>query len=232
MPHLVGRVVVGVHGTPGSLQALRFAVGHARALGATLVPVIAWQPPGGDSAGRRYPPFLTDEWADAAERRLLSAFDEGLGGLPEDLPTQPMIVRGPAGRVLVAVADREGDLLIVGCSRRNWLHRACYGCPPSYCLEHAACSVVVVPPSKLALDIKRTRHYSRRWGRLTSDDTPLLGGHHAGDTSARRAARQAGVGAGVVIVPNVFSLTALIGLVGGVRARACEIRRSAGRGDG
>lgn len=157
MSHLVGRVVVGVHGTPGSLQALRFAVGQARALGATLVPTVAWQPPGGDSAGRRYPSFLTDEWADAAERRLLNAFDEGLGGFAEDLPTQPMIVRGPAGRVLVAVADREGDLLIVGCSRRNRLHRAYYGCPPSYCLKHAVCPVIVVPPSKLALDMGRMR---------------------------------------------------------------------------
>ena len=167
MSHMVGRVVVGVHGTPGSLQALRFAVGHARAFGATLIPVIAWQPPGGDSAGRHYPPFLTDAWADAAEHRLLSAFDEGLGGPPEELPTQPTIVRGPAGRVLVAVADREGDLLVVGCSRRSWLHRAYYGSPPQYCLKHAGCSVIVVPPSRLAREVEPLPSSARMWRRLT-----------------------------------------------------------------
>jgi nucleotide-binding universal stress UspA family protein len=156
----IGRVVVGVHGTTGSLQALRFAVGQARAYGATLVPVIAWQPPGGDSAGRRYPPFLADEWADAAERRLLTAFEEGLGGPPEDLPTQPMIVRGPAGQVLVAVCDREGDLLVVGHSHRGHLHRAWYGSAPEYCLKHADCAVIVVPPSRLSRDIERVRHRS------------------------------------------------------------------------
>ena len=130
MSHLIGRVVVGVHGTPGSLQALRFAVGHARALGVTLMPVIAWEPPGGDSAGRRYPPFLMDAWADAAEKRLLTAFDEALGGPPQDLPTLPMVVRGRPGEVLAAMADRDSDLLVVGRARRGRLHRAYYGSPP------------------------------------------------------------------------------------------------------
>ena len=175
MSHMVGRVVVGVHGTPGSLQALRFAVGQARALSATLIPVIAWQPPGGDSAGRHYPPFLTDEWADAAEQRLLTAFDEGLGGPPEQLPTEPMIVRGPAGRVLVSVADRASDLLVVGCSHRSWLHRAYYGSPPRYCLTHAACTVTVVPPSTLTREVQRLRSSPRRWRPLTSADPAQTG---------------------------------------------------------
>ncbi len=159
MSHLVGRIVVGVHGTPGSLQALRFAVGHARAFGAALVPVIAWEPPGGDSAGRRYPPFLTDAWAEAAEQRLLTAFDEGLGGPPEDVPTQPMVVRGRAGRVLVAVGDRDDDLLVVGDSRRGRLHRAWYGSAPTYCVAHARCAVIVVPPSKLVRELDRRRYW-------------------------------------------------------------------------
>jgi nucleotide-binding universal stress UspA family protein len=165
--HLVGRVVVGVHGTPASLQALRFAVGHARALGAALVPVIAWQPPGGDSAGRRYPTYLADEWADAAEQRLMTAFDEGLGAAPENLPTLPQVVRGPAGRVLVAVADHDDDLLVVGRSRRGRLHRAWYGSPPQYCLTHAACTVILVPPSELARELTGVRSGLRRWRRVT-----------------------------------------------------------------
>jgi nucleotide-binding universal stress UspA family protein len=184
--HMVGRVVVGVHGTPGSLQALRFAVGHARALGATLIPVIAWQPPGGDSAGRRYPPFLTDEWADAAERRLLNAFDEGLGGPPEELPTQPMIVRGPAGRVLVSIADRDNDLLVVGHSHRSWLHRAYYGSAPRYCLTHATCTVIVVPPTELVRDVQRLRSRPRPWRRL-SGGASRSGGSHASDGAADHA---------------------------------------------
>ena len=184
MSHMVGRVVVGVHGTPGSLQALRFAVGHARAFGAILVPVIAWEPPGGDSAGRYYPPFLTDEWADAAERRLLNAFDEALGGPPEELPTQPMIVRGSVGRVLVAIADRESDLLVVGCTRRGWLHRACYGSPPRHCLKHAACTVIVVPPTRLAQEVERQRSGPRLWRRPAGGDASQISGRHAEGAAA------------------------------------------------
>ncbi|MYR02834.1 universal stress protein, partial [Streptomyces sp. SID6139] len=49
----VGRVVVGVSGSLGSVTALRRAGALARRLGAELWPVLAWEPPGGDPATRR-----------------------------------------------------------------------------------------------------------------------------------------------------------------------------------
>jgi nucleotide-binding universal stress UspA family protein len=157
----MGRVVVGVHGTPGSLQALRFAVAHARTFGAILVPVIAWEPPGGDSAYRVFPGYLTGEWADAAEQRLFTAFDEGLGGPPADVTTLPLVVRGKPGRVLVEVADRENDVLIVGRNRHRVLHRAWYGSTPSHCLAHARCAVMVVQPSALEVELRHRRSAMR-----------------------------------------------------------------------
>ena len=48
----VGRVLVGTSGSPGSLHALRCGEGLARALDAVLIPVIAWELPGGDRAHR------------------------------------------------------------------------------------------------------------------------------------------------------------------------------------
>jgi hypothetical protein len=51
----VGRVIVGASGSPGSLHALRYAEGLARAHGAALVPVLAWDTPGGDYAVRVAP---------------------------------------------------------------------------------------------------------------------------------------------------------------------------------
>jgi hypothetical protein len=51
----VCRVIVGASGSPGSLRALRYAQHLARDLDATLVPVLAWLPPGGDLADRRTP---------------------------------------------------------------------------------------------------------------------------------------------------------------------------------
>lgn len=167
MSQAVGRVVVGVHGTPGSLQALRFAVGHARTFGATLVPVIAWQPPGGDGPHSRIPPFLADEWAAQAERQLLAAFDEGLGGLPANLAVLPLVVRGPVGPVLVRVAERTSDILVLGQSRHGMLHRAFYGSPTRYCIQHANSSVILVPPTELTVEVRREsrrQRYSRSLG--------------------------------------------------------------------
>ena len=189
MSRQVARVIVGVHGTPGSLQALRFAVDHARAAQATLIPVIAWEPPGGDSAGRCYPPFLTDEWAQAAEQRLLTAFDEALGGPPENLPIEPRVVRGRPGRVLVATADQDGDLLVLGRSHRGRLHRAYYGSPPQHCLAHAPCAVLIVPPSELARDLARSRTWPIHRHRPTLDPADLPGEHRPHPAPVQRAPR-------------------------------------------
>ena len=155
MSHTAGRVIVGVSGSPGCLEALRFAVEHARRLGATLVPAIAWEPPGGDSVARPYPRDVTDAWADAAEARLLRSFDEGLGGPPTELPTEPHVVRGRPGPALVALADRPGDILVVGANRSNLLRRAWSGSVARHCLVHAACPVVAVRPAALIVDAGR-----------------------------------------------------------------------------
>lgn len=155
MSHLTRRVVVGVSGSPGSLQALRFAVEQARALEATLLPVIAWEPPGGDSALRPYPSRVTDAWADAAEARLLGAFDQSLGGPPTELPTEPHVVRGRPGHVLVAFADRPHDLLVVGKGRPGFTRRSRCGQVTKHCLTYAGCPVVTVPPTDLATDVGR-----------------------------------------------------------------------------
>ena len=156
----VKRVVVGVHGSPGSLRALRFALNRAYTLGAELVPVIAWEPPGGDSAFRRYPPMVTDEWAAQAEDRLMAILEDVLEGEAEhgvllDSPAQPHVVRGRAGHVLVSIAGQDTDLLVIGAGQRGPLRRAMYGSVPHFCLAHARCEVVVVPTGVPALRLGR-----------------------------------------------------------------------------
>lgn len=144
----VRRVVVGVHGSPGSLQALRYAVSEARERGVPLVPVIAWIPPGGDLAELRYPSlYLRRIWREAAQERLMAAFDDGLGGLPPDLHVEPLVVRGETGPVLAAVCAPE-DLLVIGPGRR--VLRKPTG---RYLLVHAPCPMVVVPPSELMKEL-------------------------------------------------------------------------------
>ena len=159
MSRTINRVVVGVDGTPGSLQALREAVQLCRDHFARLVPVLAWEPPGGEMQARYRPvPALAVEWQHAAERRLMTAFEEGLGGLPLDLYCEPLVVRGQTGRVLVGVADREGDLLVVGAGRRGPMKRLTSSHIAQYCVAHARCCVVTVPPPPLAGAPRRLSH--------------------------------------------------------------------------
>jgi nucleotide-binding universal stress UspA family protein len=152
----VRRIVVGVHGSLGSLQALRYAADESREREVPLVPVIAWVPPGGDFAERSHPsPHLRKIWREAAWQRLLAAFETGLGGTPADLRIEARVERGETGVVLVDVADQPGDLLVIGTGRRSLVGRALRKSAGRYCLAHATCPVLAVPPSALMDEMGR-----------------------------------------------------------------------------
>ena len=168
----VRRIVVGVHGSLGSLQALRYAADEARQRGVPLVAVTAWIPPGGDLAERRHSsPYLRQVWREAAWERLWSAFDAGLGGVPGDLQVEPQVARGDTGPVLVEVADQPDDLLIIGTGRRAGVGRVLHRSVSRYCLAHARCPVLAVPPSVL---MEEMSHGLRAWHRRHAliPDTP------------------------------------------------------------
>ena len=157
----VRRIIVGVHGSLGSLQALRYAADEARQRDVPLLAVNAWLPPGGEMAERRSPSaYLRKIWRDAASERLLAAFDAGLGGMPADLHVQPQISRGETGPVLVDTADQPDDLLIIGTGRRAGIGRVLHRSVSRYCLAHARCPVLAVPPSALMDEMS---HGLRSW---------------------------------------------------------------------
>jgi nucleotide-binding universal stress UspA family protein len=131
----VGRLIVGTSGSPGSLHALRYGERLARAHDAVLVPVIAWQPPGGDRSDQIQPSGeLRREWHTLACRRLRDALIAVWGEVPEDPLVQPHVERGPAGWVLVNLACRPGDVLVVGAGRRGALARMAFSRVGRYCL--------------------------------------------------------------------------------------------------
>jgi nucleotide-binding universal stress UspA family protein len=155
------RVVVGVHGSPSSLAALRVALQQARDRDAVLVPVLAWAPAGGEIAYRRAPfdPLL-QLWRQCAAQRLTTAFEEALGGYPDDVQVQPHVVRGGPGAVLVHFATDGANMLVVGSGHRRLLRYRWRGPTASYCVARAACPVVLVPPPELLHDSRRLT----RWG--------------------------------------------------------------------
>ena len=170
----VRRVFAGVNGSPGSLQALRYAAGLARVHGSELIPVLAWTPPGGDLADRGGPSvYLRQVWKDAAWQRLWHAIELAFGEVPADVPVEPMVVRGEPGSVLVAMANSDGDLLVVGAGRRGVIGRIAACRVSRYCLAHATCPVVAVPPSSLAQMGRGLRGWAMRHRSLSLDQVGL-----------------------------------------------------------
>ena len=154
----IGRLIVGTSGSPGSLQALRYAEGLAHIYGAALIPVLAWQPPGGDR-DELIPASaeLRRTCCELARQQLRDALLAVWGEIPGDPWVQPRIERGPAGKVLVSLARCPGDVLVIGAGRRARLTRVAYCGVSRYCLAHAQCPVLAVPPPALADELRHTR---------------------------------------------------------------------------
>ncbi|MFF3504688.1 universal stress protein [Streptomyces sp. NPDC003247] len=159
----VTRVVVGVSGSSGSLTALRRAAAEARHRRAELWPVLAWQPPGGHLAAHRLPEASVagEDHERLARRTLLSALRDVFGDSGADLPVRARVARDAPGRALVGIAGRADDLLVVGAGRRGPLGRALWPSVGRYCLAHAACPVLAVPPSPLQAALARARRRNR-----------------------------------------------------------------------
>jgi nucleotide-binding universal stress UspA family protein len=170
----VDRLIVGTSGSPGSLQALRYGEGLARAQGAVLIPVIAWEPPGGDRDERfQNSGYLRQACRDLACQRLRDALIAVWGEIPPGPRVQPQVARGPAGRVLVDLASCPGDVLIVGAGRRGTLARVAFSKVSRYCLAHAQCPILAIPPPALARELRHSRLAWLFWHRPLTPDQIL-----------------------------------------------------------
>ena len=160
----VRRVIAGVSGSAGGLPALRYAADLAYAHGGVLFPVHAWAPSALELAGHHHPAALLGEWEEAAWQRLWATLDTAFGGCQPGLRVRPTIALGNPGRILVHAADQAGDLLVVGAGRRGPARCRGHGTVSRYCLAHASCPVIAVPPPALPR-IKTLRPDSGRYVR-------------------------------------------------------------------
>jgi len=117
------------------------------------------------------------------------------GEVPGDPLVQPRIERGPAGWVLVNLASRPGDVLVVGAGRRGRLARLAFSRVSRYCLAHARCPVIAIPPPALARELGHGRLAWVFWHRpltpeqiLRDQGKPAACGHsgHHGRTDIRQ----------------------------------------------
>ncbi|QIB41971.1 universal stress protein [Streptomyces aureoverticillatus] len=165
------RVVVGVSGSLGSLTALHRGADESRRTDAVLVAVLAWVPPGGELAHRRaaFPP-PEDSLRRAAAERLLGAVDDAFGPDGPGVPWEGFVVRGTPGPALVDSADRAGDVLVIGAGRRGGVRHVLFPNVVRYCVAHACCPVLAVPPSPLQDELAAAHRRLGRWRALDTRD--------------------------------------------------------------
>jgi len=134
------RIVVGVDGSAGSKEALRFAARQARFIGAEVDAVIAWQYPAFYGWAPPYPDDF--DLPQLAEQALTEALDDVFG---PDRPAwlHARVVEGHAAQVLVEAAA-GADLLVVGSRGYGALADMLLGSVSTYCVHHAHCAVTVI----------------------------------------------------------------------------------------
>ena len=137
------RIVVGVDGSDGSKNALRWAARQAELTGATLEVVTGWESP----AFYGWAPAIPDDidFGNYAERALEQALDEVFGAdRPARLETR--VVSGHPALALVE-ASEGAELLVVGSRGYGGFADALLGSVSTYCVHHAHCPVTVIRPT-------------------------------------------------------------------------------------
>jgi nucleotide-binding universal stress UspA family protein len=144
-----GRIVVGVDGSPASLDALEWAVGQASLTGAVVEAVTAWHFP--TTAVGGYPIIADTNWHDNAQLIQDLAVKEALGEEATSLVRR--VAQGHPVRVLLDAAT-DADLLVVGSRGHGGFTGMLLGSVSEHVVAHAPCAVVVVKSPVTAGDAR------------------------------------------------------------------------------
>jgi nucleotide-binding universal stress UspA family protein len=136
-------VVVGVDGSPESIEALAWAARYATATGATITAVHAWHYPAAGPVPAGQPPQpITEQIRATMQETLDKALTEVFGSPTPDNTDTKVAYGHPA---MVLVNESQGaDLLVVGNRGHGGLAEAMLGSVGQYCVHHAPCPVVIM----------------------------------------------------------------------------------------
>jgi len=132
------RIVVGVDGSPASVDALRWAARQAELTGAAVEAVISWDYP--STTGMEFG-SLDIDWAGNARAALVDTLHVALGDNATSITGT--VTRGHPAEVLVAAAQ-GADLLVVGSRGHAALPGRLLGSVSEHVAARAPCPVVVV----------------------------------------------------------------------------------------
>jgi nucleotide-binding universal stress UspA family protein len=142
------RIVVGVDGSPASLDALEWGVRQGALTGAAVEAVTAWHYPmtyGG------YPVDAGTDWQANAQAIQDTAVKEALGDEATSLVRR--VAQGHPVSVLLDAAV-DADLLVVGSRGHGGFVGMLLGSVSEHAVAHARCAVVVIKPPATAVDAR------------------------------------------------------------------------------
>ena len=133
-----GYIVVGVDGSPSSLDALQWAVGQAALTGAGVRAVIAWE----------YPPLsgvnpITAhvDWPAKAKQTIDAAVDKAVD--IDNVTVSSVVIAGHPAQVLLEVSV-GAELLVIGNSGHGGFTESLPGSVREHVITNATCPVLVV----------------------------------------------------------------------------------------
>jgi nucleotide-binding universal stress UspA family protein len=138
-------IVVGVDGSKGSSEALRWAVAEARLRSVPVRAVHAWSYShplvpslvGYPYSAESFRNAIDDRWQ--AEQRLERATSE----LVKDHEIEGVVAEGSAAQALIDAVG-EADVLVVGSRGHGGFTNLLLGSVSQQCAQHAPCPVVIV----------------------------------------------------------------------------------------
>jgi len=136
-----GPVVVGVDGSPASIEALRWADRYARRRDVALRVVHAWQPAPPLAVGF-YTSLAFSALREVAQAVLDTSIETAFGG-DERGKIEPVLTTGGAGHGLIEAAA-NAQLLVVGARGQGGFAQLLVGSTAQQCVHHAPCPTVVI----------------------------------------------------------------------------------------
>ena len=134
-----GRIVVGIDGSPSSLDALAWAARQADLTGSSLEIVMTWEWP--SSLGWAVP--VPDDFDPEEDvRKALETAVAAVRAEHPDVSIDPRVVSGHPAPILVE-ASKGADLLVVGSRGHGEFVGMLIGSVSEYCATNAHCPVLV-----------------------------------------------------------------------------------------
>ena len=143
----MGKIVVGVDGSAGAAEALKWAIEEAKLRGSTLQIVCSWQYPLYVTAEPIYMPppdqELVIQGATATVQKMID--DAGLAGSGVEFSIETP--QGRPGPEMVRLAE-DADLMVVGSRGAGALRELLLGSVSHYCAHHSPCPIVLIRPAE------------------------------------------------------------------------------------